>query len=121
MTTNESPRVKSAAISVAVVGLAGGVSGVVATGRLDARSGGDTVARRASVASFAIDPTAGAPVLEAAPAALPITSLTADTELSDGLAFSGVTSSCAMDLWARAGAGKADAAEGGRSTSAGTA
>jgi len=81
MTTNESPRAKSSAISAAIGGLAGGIA-VVAAGKLDARSGGDTVAGPASVASFAIDPSAGAPVLETAPAAVVITaSLAADTEV----------------------------------------
>ena len=122
MTTNESPRAKSSAISAAISGLAGGIA-VVAAGKLDARSGGDTVAGRASVASFAIDPTAEAAVLETAPAAVLITaSLAADTEFSDGVAFSGVASSRAMGLWARAsGRREATAAEGGGcSASAGT-
>jgi|SRR6516162_200364 len=117
MTTNESPRAKSSAISAAIGGLAGGVA-VVAAGK---RSGGDTVAGRASVVSFAIDPTADAPVLETAPAAVLITaSLAADTELCDAVAFSGVASSRAMGLWARAGGRReATAAEGGCSASAG--
>jgi hypothetical protein len=121
MTTNESPRAKSSAISAAIGGLAGSVA-IVAAGKLDARSGGDTVAGRASVVSFAMDPTADAPVLETAPAAVPITaSLAADTELCDGVAFSGVASSRAMGLWARAsGRREATAAEGGCSASAGT-
>src|SRR6516164_862624 len=120
MTTNESPCAKSSAISAAIGGLAGG--GVVAAGKLDARSGGDTVAGRASVVSFAMDPTADAPVLETAPAAVLITaSLAADTELCDAVAFSGVASSRAMGLWARAsGRREATAAEGGCSASAGT-
>jgi hypothetical protein len=96
MTTNESPRAKSSAISAAIGGLAGGVA-IVAAGK---RSGGDTVAGRASVVSFAMDPTADALVLETAPAAVLITaSLAADTELCDAVAFSG-TSSPAMGLWA---------------------
>jgi hypothetical protein len=118
MTTNESPRAKSSVISAAIGGLAGGIA-LVAAGKLDARSGGDTVAGRASVASFALDPTAGARVLETAPAA--VVSLAADTELCDGVVFSGVTSSRAMGLWARAsGRREATAAEGGCSASAGT-
>src|SRR5437763_15212966 len=102
MTTNESPRAKSSAISAAIGGLGGGMA-VVTAGKLDARSGGDLVAGWASVVSFARDPTAGTPVLETAPAAVVITaSLAADTELCDGVVFSGVTSSPAMGLWARA-------------------
>ena len=121
MTTNESPRAKSSAISAAIGGLPGGIA-VVAAGELDARSGGDTVAGRATVAAFAIDPTADAPVLETAPAAVLITvSLATDTELCDGIAFSGVASSRGMGLWARAsGKREATAAEGGCSASAGT-
>ena len=117
-TTNESPRAKRSAISVAIGGLAGGVA-VVAAGK---RSGGDTVAGRATVAAFAIDPTADAPVLETAPAAVLITaSLVADAELCDGVAFSGVASSRGMGLWARAsGKREATATEGGCSVSAGT-
>ena len=92
MTTNESPRAKRSAISAAIVRLAGGIAGV-ATGKFDARSVGDTVPGRASVAAFAIDPTAGASVLEPAPAAVLITaSLAADTEPPAGFVFSGVRS-----------------------------
>jgi hypothetical protein len=120
-TTNESPRAKRSAISVAIGGLAGGVA-VVAAGELDARSGGDTVAGRASVASVAIDPTTDAPVRETVPAAVLITaSLAADAELFDGVAFSGGASSRGMGLWARSSGGReATAAEGGCSASAGT-
>src|SRR5438105_12641771 len=121
MTAKESPRAKSSAISAAIGGLAGGIA-VVAAGKIDARSGGDTVAGRASVVSFAMDSTADARVLETAPAAGLITALlAADTELCDGVAFSGVASSRAMGLWARAGGRReATAAEGGCSASAGT-
>jgi len=121
MTTNESPRAKSSAISAAIGGLASGIA-VVAAGRLDARSGGDTVAGRASVASSGIDLTAGAPVFETAPAAVLITaSVAPDMELFDGVAFSGVASLRTMGLGVRAsGRGDAIAAEGGCSASART-
>jgi hypothetical protein len=119
MTTNESPRAKRSEISAAIGGFAAGGAGIVATGEFDARSGGDTVAGRARVASFAVDPFAGAPVLESAPAAVLITaSLAADTEPPAGLVFSGVTSSRTTGLLARASGGReATADEGGRSRS----
>jgi hypothetical protein len=95
MTTNESPRAKSSAISAAIRGLAGGVAAGAAEN--------DTVAGRARLVSFAMDPAAAVLVLEAAPAAVLITAaLAADTELSDAGAFFGVASLPATGLWARA-------------------
>jgi hypothetical protein len=69
MRTNESPRAKSSAPSAGSGGLADGITGVVATGRPDAGSGGDTVADDARVAWLAADLTAGASALEYAPVA----------------------------------------------------
>ena len=53
---NESPRAKSSAtFAAAGRALAGGVAGVVAPGKLDLSSTGDTVAGGVSVASRAVD------------------------------------------------------------------
>src|SRR5215472_11427711 len=122
MRTNESPRAKSSATSAGSSRLAGGIIGVVATGRPDAGSGGDTVAGGARVASLAADFTAGACALERAPVAVLTAASTAgDAEPRAGLVGSDVGSSRAVGLCPRASTGTGvTATKGGNSTSTGT-
>jgi hypothetical protein len=90
MRTNESPRAKSSAPSAGSGGLADGITGVVATGRPDAGSGGDIVAGGARIASLAADLAAGASALEsAAVAVLTAASVAVGAVPRVGLAFSG--------------------------------